>query len=990
MFTCKECLRRFSRRYDLNRHISHFHGAAIVEKCLLCGQLFKNCQDLQEHYGKYHKPGRRFVLRESAFKRNLVTFRYNFLDNETNFDQALINMKNLMMNQIMLEAAQKLMIKVSLIFFIEMSMTDLNGDKLAKATIPLRAPSFMTSGLNRSLLEKNLRNSFQHHRNSMEEFMRNGSNWVFNRALAYDIEVAKLKPIRIGGNSTQVDIKHFKHQRYLYNPPNKDNKCFLYCIAYFLIKIVGSSYVPDRVHDLRNWSYVKEKAQTFNTKKITFPVSVEDVKRFLSKNKHLDLKINILHRTTDEEIIPLEFGLGDGHKIVNLLQINTRNGSHFMLIKDVDKYLRQSYRCVNSEKLSYQKSTFCLHCLNSFKTDKLRDEHLLICSMNKPRKEVMPADNEKIIKFKNVEHQFELELIAFLDFECVLPDIKMKCPTCDRLKCRCPDFTTQDLNLQEPITYSFLVLGPQNEIIHERTHSSKNAHVDFLKHLLEQEENWIKPLLATKKDMIFSKQDEKKFERADSCYMCGKNFRLENIMKCRDHSHSTGHFLGAACNQCNLRRQRPRFLKVFLHNASKYDMHFIVKGLAEFPNQLKNISVLPYNGEHFRTLRFNSFQFLDSLAFLPTSLSQLSKSLADSNHNYGILKQTYLVKNKGQFSQQRLEMVLHKSFFPYEYCSSYAKMVETKALPKRKDFYSSLTKETLSKEDYDFARTVWNEFKCRNLLDYAEVYCKIDTLLLAEIFSAFRTQMHHFSGLDPAYYISLPAYAYDSMLKITKSEIELPTDINMLQFLEQAKRGGVSFINHRHLKIPDNQPEDYPNQEIVFIDANNLYGQSSMSKLPLKDFRWLNQDEIEAFDLTQDFNQEKGFIIECDLNYPKQLHRTHSNFPVAAEMLEINYDHLSAYSQAAVYSNTGSHRYKDVKLMNTLHHKRHYVTHIQNLMLYLSLGLKLIKIHRVLEFTQNPLLAPYIKKTNQARQRASSKFQTDLFKLMVSKKMQPF
>ena len=157
-----------------------------------------------------------------------------------------------------------------------------------------------------------------------------------------------------------------------------------------------------------------------------------------------------------------------------------------------------------------------------------------------------------------------------------------------------------------------------------------------------------------------------------------------------------------------------------------------------------------------------------------------------------------------------------------------------------------------------------------------------------------------------------------------------------------------------------------------------------MSRLPWKDFRWLSQDEIKCFDLTQDFNSDKGFIIECDLNYPKKLHRSHSNFPLAPEMLEINYDHLSSYSKSAVFANTGTHRYKDIKLMNTLHHKRNYVTHIQNLMLYLSLGLQLIKIHRILEFTQKPLLAPYIKKTNKARQRASSKFQMDLFKLMVS------
>ena len=75
--------------------------------------------------------------------------------------------------------------------------------------------------------------------------------------------------------------------------------------------------------------------------------------------------------------------------------------------------------------------------------------------------------------------------------------------------------------------------------------------------------------------------------------------------------------------------------------------------------------------------------------------------------------------------------------------------------------------------------------------------------------------MHNFSGIDPAYYISLPSFGYDSMLYITKSTIELPTDINMIHFLEHGKRGGVSFINNRHATADEDG-------DIVYIDANNL------------------------------------------------------------------------------------------------------------------------------------------------------------------------
>jgi hypothetical protein len=77
--------------------------------------------------------------------------------------------------------------------------------------------------------------------------------------------------------------------------------------------------------------------------------------------------------------------------------------------------------------------------------------------------------------------------------------------------------------------------------------------------------------------------------------------------------------------------------------------------------------------------------------------------------------------------------------------------------------------------------------------------------------------MHRFSGLDPAHYISLPSYSYDSMLKLTECEIELPTDINMVQFLESGKRGGVAFIGTRELK-PSSKADS--ESEIVYLDAN--------------------------------------------------------------------------------------------------------------------------------------------------------------------------
>jgi len=277
--------------------------------------------------------------------------------------------------------------------------------------------------------------------------------------------------------------------------------------------------------------------------------------------------------------------------------------------------------------------------------------------------------------------------------------------------------------------------------------------------------------------------------------------------------------LGANCTACNLKRRKPRKLKIFVHNGSRFDYHFIVKALNDV--QVSNIKVLPYNGENFRTISFNSFEFNDSVAFLQGSLSQLTTDLSESFHDYNILKQTFLVKTDGSFDAQKMDLLLKKSFFPYEFCTSYRKMLKTKKCPKRKDFYSSLSEKHISKEDYHFVQKTWKKFECQNLVQYAKVYCKLDTILLAEVFQKFRKEMFNFSGLDPSFYISLPSYSFDSMLKFTKCCIKVPhDDINKIHFIENGIRGGMSVINTRVL-----EPSNTPGQEaeIVYIDANVSY-----------------------------------------------------------------------------------------------------------------------------------------------------------------------
>jgi hypothetical protein len=97
-------------------------------------------------------------------------------------------------------------------------------------------------------------------------------------------------------------------------------------------------------------------------------------------------------------------------------------------------------------------------------------------------------------------------------------------------------------------------------------------------------------------------------------------------------------------------------------------------------------------------------------------------------------------------------------------------------------------------------------------------------------------------------------------------------------------------------------------------------------KLPISDFTWLTEEEISKFDILKtDLDGDIGYIIECDLHYPKKLHNKHSNLPLAPEVIEISYENLSPYAKKALLDSDDQKKYKDVKLTSTLHDRIDYV-----------------------------------------------------------------
>ena len=161
-----------------------------------------------------------------------------------------------------------------------------------------------------------------------------------------------------------------------------------------------------------------------------------------------------------------------------------------------------------------------------------------------------------------------------------------------------------------------------------------------------------------------------------------------------------------------------------------------------------------------------------------------------------------------------------------------------------------------------------------------------------------------------------------------------------------------------------------------------------MQKLPKSDFRWLSKEEINQFDIDSvDLEGDLGYIIECDLEYPKNIHNTHNALTLAPECLEITDQNLSPYAKQALIDSGCKEKYKDAKLVATFYDRENYVLHVKNLKLYKDLGMRLKKIHKILEFKQEAFIAPYIEMCTLARKMSTNIFEISQFKKLVRKSL---
>ena len=386
-----------------------------------------------------------------------------------------------------------------------------------------------------------------------------------------------------------------------------------------------------------------------------------------------------------------------------------------------------------------------------------------------------------------------------------------------------------------------------------------------------------------------------------------------------------------------------------------------------------DVPVIAVSSEKYMSFQMAKAKFIDSYQFLSTSLENLVEILMASGGQACFPHTTRYMGSD--------PILYQKGVYPYAYMTSADRFEET-SLPPRDCFFNDLTDEPLPEADYARAQMTWERFGIRNLREYTEHYLLSDVLLLADVFENFRKNIYQEHGLECLSYFSLPGLAWDMALKLTKIELHLLSDPDMYLMIENAMRGGISCVSHRLATADIDHDLDLDTDFLCYLDQNNLYGHSLSQSLPVRDFRFLTDDELTSFDvMTVSDESIFGYILEVDLDYPDHLHQLHSSYPLAPEQLEITRDMLSPYAAAFLEHMPWQ---PCTKLAPNLYNKVKYVTHYRNLKFYLANGLVMTKVHRVLSFRQEPWLKKWIEYCTQGRQNAKSEFVSQLYKLYAN------
>ena len=326
---------------------------------------------------------------------------------------------------------------------------------------------------------------------------------------------------------------------------------------------------------------------------------------------------------------------------------------HYVLIKDVNRLL-----C--SIRKSMSRMNFCLNCFHNCVSEDVLDTHRETClDVNGVQAVKFPKEGTNI-KFKKHKNQLPAPFVIYADFESLLVSDRERKGDEDVEESYTNRYQTHhacSFGLKTVCHYDDFYSGEYTSYV------GRDAAYVFLETVL-REANRCKFTVnyEFKKNMVITPKQERKFQKATKCHICGEHVEGED--KVRDHCHVTGLYRGAAHNKCNLNHKLTWKIPVVFHNLRGYDSHLIMQEIGKFGLE---VNVIPNNMEKYMSFSLGkNLVFIDSIQFMASSLESLAGNLS---------KEEFCQVGK-RWKGEEFNLVTQKGIFPYEYMTSIDKLRE--------------------------------------------------------------------------------------------------------------------------------------------------------------------------------------------------------------------------------------------------------------------------------------------------------------------------
>ena len=252
----------------------------------------------------------------------------------------------------------------------------------------------------------------------------------------------------------------------------------------------------------------KELVSKLNYEGINCPVSKKDYCKIEVQNK---ICINVFCYE-NKVVYPVYLSDQKLSDSMNLLLISDKFKSHYVYIKDFDRYM------FNKTKYNGKKY-FCKNCLQCFSSEKILSEHKEDCLVINGKQNVKLENG--FISFKNYSEQTPVPFKIYADFEGILEEVDRN------IECSSDSPYTRKYQNHIPYSFAYKVVCVDNKFSKKIVlYRGKDAVYEFIKSILNDYRKVMKKCFG--KNLIMSAEEEERFEQSNICRICGKLFQISD------------------------------------------------------------------------------------------------------------------------------------------------------------------------------------------------------------------------------------------------------------------------------------------------------------------------------------------------------------------------------------------------------------------------------------------------------------------------------